>query len=127
MTQCIICGITIPEGYGQVCLMCRSKYGQQKNRSQLEDENPRLQMLLTLERREHAATRRKLEKADHDRKRYARRIRFEAGRHATLCQSYRALEVENKMLNSCVTQLERRLLDGTGGEATNGTHESKGQ
>lgn len=127
MTQCIICGITIPEGYGQVCLMCRSKYGQQKNCSQLEDENLRLQMLLTLERREHAATRRKLEKADHDRKRYARRIRFAAGRHATLCQSYRALEVENKMLNSCVTQLERRLLDGTGGEATNGTHESKGQ
>ena len=127
MTQCIICGITIPEGYGQVCLMCRSKYGQQKNRSQLEDENLHLQMLLTLERREHAATRRKLEKADHDRQRYARRIRFEAARHSVLCRSLHALESENNTLNGCVTQLERRLLDGTGGEATNGTHESKGQ
>lgn len=86
-----------------------------------------LRNLLKAERAAHAETRCKLEKADHDRKRYARRIRFEAGRHAILCQSYRALEVENKMLNSCVTQLERRLLDGTGGEATNGTHESKGQ
>lgn len=111
MSQCVICGITLPEGYGQVCLRCRSKYGQREDLSQVENENRRLQMLLTMERREHAATRRKLEKADHDRQRYARRIRFLDGRHDALCALYRATKKERDILETALNACERSLFE----------------
>ena len=46
------------------------------------DSERHIFLLLQLERKAHAETRRRLEKADHDRKRYARRIRFLDSRHA---------------------------------------------
>ena len=100
-----------PGRYGQVCLRCRSKYGRREDLSQVENENRRLQMLLTMERREHAATRRKLEKADHDRQRYARRIRFLDGRHDALCALYRATKKERDILETALNACERSLLE----------------
>lgn len=74
---------------------------------------------LYLKRRVHAETRRKLAKAEHDRERYGRRIRFLQGRHEILAREYRAIRAERNTLNNCVTMLERRLLDGQpGGKAT---------
>lgn len=49
----------------------------------------RLAAQLYLERRAHAETRRKLAKAEHDRDRYGRRIRFLQGRHEILAREYR--------------------------------------
>lgn len=50
-------------------------------------ENERLRDLLNVERAAHRETRRKLEKADHDRKRYAKRIRFLQGQHIGLFET----------------------------------------
>lgn len=65
--------------------------------------------LLYLERRAHAETRRKLEKAEHDRDRYARRIRFVQTRHEVLSREFRAIRMERDILNNCIIMLERRL------------------
>ena len=70
----------------------------------------RLAAQLYLERRAHAETRRKLAKAEHDRDRYGRRIRFLQGRHE--------IRAERDTLDNCVTMLERRLLDEQPGEKT---------
>lgn len=111
MSQCVVCGEKIPEGYGQACPACRYRYGQRQDLSKLENENRRLQMLLMMERREHAATRRKLEKADHDRGRYARRIRYMDGRHTALCALYRVTKRERDILETALNACERSLLD----------------
>ena len=74
------------------------------------DENRRLRQLLTLERQEHVATRRRLAKAEHDRDRYKRRIRFLDGRHEILSREYRALNTVNRSLIHTVQVLEGRLL-----------------
>lgn len=78
----------------------------------------RLAAQLYLERRAHAETRRKLAKAEHDRDRYGRRIRFLQGRHKILAREYRAIRAERDTLDNCVTMLERRLLDEQPGEKT---------
>ena len=59
-----------------------------------QSEVERLQQLLSIERHLHQETRRKLEKADHDRKRYARRINFLNTRYESLYRAYRA-EISN--------------------------------
>ena len=71
--------------------------------------------LLYLERREHMHTREKLKKAEHDRERYARRIRFLQGNQAFLSCELRALRKECEILNHCVDMLERRVLDESRG------------
>ena len=63
-------------------------YGWKEKPHQSEVE--RLRQLLSIERHLHQETRRKLEKADHDRKRYARRINFLNTRYEDLCRAYRA-------------------------------------
>ena len=81
------------------------------------DSERHIFLLLQLERKAHAETRRRLEKADHDRKRYARRIRFLDSRHAILCAEYRAAVNERDTLKSALTACERSLLRaGNGGE-----------
>lgn len=70
-----------------------------------------MQTLLYLERRAHAETRRKLHKAEHDRDRYAKRIRFIQARHEILSREFNAMRQERDILDSCVTILERRLND----------------
>ncbi len=81
-------------------------------------EEERLTALLYLERRAHAETRRKLAKAEHDRERYARRIRFVQLRHEALSREFRAIRMECDILNNCVRVLEGRLLnEQPGGKA----------
>lgn len=81
------------------------------------DSERHIFLLLQLERKAHAETRRRLEKADHDRKRYARRIRFMDSRHAILCAEYHAVVNERDTLKSALTACERSLLRaGNGGE-----------
>lgn len=70
-----------------------------------------LRQLLPIERNAHSATRRKLEKADHDRQRYAKRITFLQGRHEILAREYRALKIECNILRAALDSCERRLLD----------------
>lgn len=53
--------------------------------------------LLYLERRAHADTRRKLAKAEHDRERYAKRIRFVQARHEILSREFHAIRKERDM------------------------------
>lgn len=71
--------------------------------------------LLYLERRAHMHTREKLKKAEHDRERYARRIRLLQGNQVVLSQQLREFRIENDILNHCVNTLERRLLDESRG------------
>ncbi len=53
---------------------------------------------------------RKYRKADHDRQRYARRIRFLQARHEILAREYHALRVERDILKSALAACERRCL-----------------
>ena len=78
----------------------------------------RLVAQLYLERRAHAETRRKLAKAEHDRARYGKRIRFLQGQHEILAREYRAIRAERDALDNCVTIFERRQLDEQAGEKT---------
>lgn len=72
--------------------------------------------LLYLERRAHADTRRKLAKAEHDRERYAKRIRFVQARHEILSREFHAIRKERDILDKCVNTLERMLLNESGTE-----------
>lgn len=74
MSLCVICGERIPEGYGQVCLKCRTRFGPEVGLSANEESSRLLAALLQIERRKHAETSRKLAKAEHDRDRYYRRL-----------------------------------------------------
>lgn len=62
-------------------------------------------------------TQRKLRKADHDRQRYAQRIRFLQARHEILSREYNALRVERDILQSALTACERSLLQNSLQEA----------
>lgn len=82
-------------------------YGWKEKPSQSEVEL--LRHLLSLERYLHQGTRRKLEKADHDRKRYAKRIRFLDSRYEIICREYHAARAEIRILTTAITSLEKRL------------------
>lgn len=56
-------------------------------------------------------TERKLAKAEHDRDRYAKRICFLQGRHAYIVRDYHALRLENRILRTAITALERVLMN----------------
>lgn len=76
---------------------------------QTKPESERLGTLLAIERNLHRDTKRKLKKADHDRKRYAKRIRFLDYRHEIMCCEYHAAQAEIHVLKTAVTALEGRL------------------
>lgn len=98
-------------------------YGQVNPPRPRQCEIERLGYLLTIERHLHKGTKRKLEKAEHDKERYARRlkklehdreryakrIRFLDGRNEVMCREYRAAQVEIHALKTAVTALEGRL------------------
>lgn len=75
-----------------------------------------LSSLLYLERRAHAETRRKLAKAEHDRERYAKRIRFIQASRDVLAREFRALRAENQILTTSINSLERVLMHESGTE-----------
>lgn len=54
---------------------------------------------------------RKYRKADHDRQRYAKRIRFLQARHEILSREYNALRIERDILKSALAACERSLQD----------------
>ncbi len=56
-------------------------------------------------------TQKRLRKADHDRKRYAKRIRYLEARHEVLAGEYRAVKKERDILQTALTACERSLLD----------------
>lgn len=87
MSSCVVCGEYVPEGYGLVCALCKYRFDRREDLPDLENENRRLRMLLEMERRGHQKTKRALEKADHDRQRYAKRIRFLDERYRTLSKA----------------------------------------
>lgn len=60
-------------------------------------------------------TQRKLRKADHDRQRYAKRIRFMQARHEILLREYNAVRKERDILQAALTACERRLHDEEAG------------
>lgn len=61
--------------------------------------------------RELDKTRQQLRKADHDRKRYAKRIRYLEARHEVLTAEYRAVKKERDILQTALTACERGLFD----------------
>ena len=71
-----------------------------------------LEYLLYLERAAHSKTRRKLAKAEHDRDRHAKRIRFENLRREQLSREFRALMKERDILVRCVEILEGMVING---------------
>lgn len=75
-------------------------------------ETENLEYLLYLERGLHSKTRRKLAKAEHDRDRYAKRIRFENQRREQLSREFRALMKERDILARCVEILEGMVVNG---------------
>lgn len=82
-----------------------------------ESEGPfRVLALLEMEHHEHAKTRRRLAKAEHDCERYARRIRFLQARHEILVRQFHAVQKERDMLTNCVNTLERMLFHEPGTE-----------
>lgn len=54
--------------------------------------------------------RRKFRKADHDRQRYAKRIRFLQAQQEILSRQYNALRAERDILQSALAACERSLL-----------------
>lgn len=108
MNRCVVCGERIPEGYGQVCFACRNRYRQQEDLTQAENLNRLLQMLLAIERSAHEKTRSKLEKAVHDRERYAKRIRLLDDRNNVICAEYRAVKKERDLIASCYERMLNR-------------------
>ena len=66
-------------------------------------------------------TQRKLRKADHDRQRYARRIRLLQAQQQFLSREYNAMRVERDILKTALESCERRLLDDTGRATEAGT------
>lgn len=76
---------------------------------QTKPEAERLSTVLAIERNLHRNTKRKLEKAIHDRKRYAKRIRFLDGRHEVMCREYHVAQAEIHALKIAVAALEGRL------------------
>lgn len=76
---------------------------------QTKPESERLGTLLAIELNLHRDTKQKLKKADHDRKRYANRIRFLDGRHEVMCREYHAARAEIHVLKTAVAALEGRL------------------
>lgn len=76
---------------------------------QTKPEAEQLSTILAIERNLHCDTKRKLEKADHDRKRYAKRIRFLDSRHEIICREYQAARSEIRILTTAITSLEKRL------------------
>lgn len=68
---CLICGETIADpAASSVCPKCRERFGPAAGLSENEESSRLLAALLQIERRQHAETRRKLAKAEHDRDRY---------------------------------------------------------
>lgn len=76
---------------------------------QTKPEAEQLSTILAIERNLHCDTKRKLEKADHDRKRYAKRIRFLDSRYEIICREYQAARSEIRILTTAITSLEKRL------------------
>lgn len=76
---------------------------------QTKPEAEQLSTIMAIERNLHCDTKRKLEKADHDRKRYAKRIRFLDSRHEIICREYQAARSEIRILTTAITSLEKRL------------------
>lgn len=124
MNECICCGTPIPYS-DRFCPSCAKSIGsgttgQHTNTAPqpmskydgyyTADDAKKMRELLRIERMEHAKTRRKLEKADHDRKRYAKRIRLLDGRHNIICAEYRAVKKENDILKTALAACERSLL-----------------
>jgi chromosome segregation ATPase len=72
-------------------------------------------------------TQRKLRKADHDRQRYARRIRFLQAQQQFLSREYNAMRLERDILKTTLESCERRLLydAGRATEAGTGTEECR--
>ena len=75
-----------------------------------QSEVERLRQLLSIERHLHQETRRKLEKAEHDRKRYARRINFLNTRYEDLCRAYRAEIIKLSLLDDSGNRLQDRVV-----------------
>jgi len=71
----------------------------------------RLLYLLELERSQHEKTRKRLEKAEHDRERYKRRIRLLDGRHVVICGELRAAVKERDILRVALKACERSLME----------------
>ena len=118
MNECHCCGIPIsyPNTFCSQCaeILDCDVFGNRIERPQVfytSDDARRMRELLKIERMEHAKTRRKLEKADHDRKRYAKRIRLLDGRHNIICAEYRAVKKERDILKAALTACERSLLE----------------
>lgn len=109
MSQCVICGEYVPEGYGQTCAMCQYRFGQRQDLSPLENENRQLRMILEMERKERGKMARKLEKAEHDRDRYAKRIKFMDARHTVLSRTLRAALKEGQILEAALKACEKAL------------------
>ena len=112
MNECECCGT--PISYSErFCTFCAKSIQQPSSGYGFytSDDAKRMHELLWLERMEHAKTRRKLEKADHDRKRYAKRIRLLDGRHNIICAEYRAVKKERDILKAALTACERSLLE----------------
>lgn len=60
---------------------------------------------------EIAEMKKRLQKAEHDRDRYAKRIRFLQLRQEILSREYNAVRVERDILKTALTACERRLND----------------
>ena len=71
----------------------------------------RANRILEAEHRWHLENRRRLIKAEHDRDRYKRRIRFLQERHAILSREYNAIRKERDIIQVALTACERRLHD----------------
>ena len=73
--KCVVCGGQIIKLYNErVCYGCGESYGHVPGLTPDQEVSRVLAALLQIERRQHAETRRRLAKAEHDRDRYHRRV-----------------------------------------------------
>lgn len=84
-------------------------------------ENDHLRNLLKMERKAAKEKSRRLEKAEHDRQRYARRIRLLQAQQQMLSREYNAIRLERDILKTALESCERRLLYDAGRATEAGT------
>ncbi len=95
--HCVVCDKQMPDGYGMVCKTCLQNNGVTDTNAPFTTY---LHNLLEMERISHKKTNAQFNKAEHDKRRYARRIRLLQGEVNTLRQENKQLhEVLNEMID----------------------------
>lgn len=109
MNECVVCGKSLSTENGNICLSCQLKYSQRSDLCVRDNEVRRLTLLLEMERTEKRRLSAAYAKADHDRKRYAKYIKFLQSRYSALIVATHKVWAANRRFEHHVKALEEQL------------------